>query len=80
MYCEIVRGEASAFRWPSALANCPSGKRMTGGGGKCIALGAPGVGDVRLTANAPENDNTWRVNCDTGAYQNVRAEAFAVCI
>lgn len=53
---------------------------MTGGGGKCIALGAPGVGDVRLTANAPENDNTWRVNCDTGAYQNVRAEAFAVCI
>lgn len=53
---------------------------MTGGGGSCTSLGAPGVGDVRLTANIPENDNAWRVNCDTAQYQNVKAEAFVVCI
>lgn len=79
MKCEIVGGEAVAWRWPSALANCPSGKKMTGGGGRCISLEPAGVGDVRLTNNVPENDNTWRVSCDTGAQQNVRAEAFAVC-
>lgn len=74
-----MRGEASAWRWPTAYANCPSGKKMTGGGGKCTSLGAAGVGDCRLVNNFPLNDNTWQVSCDTAANQNVKAEAFAVC-
>lgn len=51
---------------------------MAGGGGKCVSLG--GVGWVVLVESSPENDNTWRVSCDTPEQQNVRAEAFVVCI
>lgn len=76
MICEIVTSEARVWRFPTALVNCPSGKRMTGGGGQCTS----DIGWTWVTTNRPENDNTWRVACDTSQNIYVTAQAYAVCI
>lgn len=74
---DVLRGSAIAFRFPAATVSCPAGKKMVGGGGRCISLG--NVGWVILIESRPENDNTWRVQCDTPEQQNVMAESYAVC-
>lgn len=73
----IARADATSFRNPTALVNCPTGTRMMGGGGNCAS--ATGIGWAWIIYNQPENDNTWKVICDTPKDQNIRAEAFAIC-
>lgn len=75
---EIVRNYATSYRWPSAVASCPAGKKMMGGGGLCKSLANKGW--VFLYANRPLNDNQWNVACDTPEAQFVLAEAYVVCI
>lgn len=70
-------GSAGAWRWPSATVSCPSGKKLTGGGGACKSLDNKGW--VFLNQNRPHNNNEWFVSCDTPENQNVLAEAWAIC-
>lgn len=70
-----VYGSASAWRWPHARAICPSGMKLTGGGGNCKS---DGRGWVFLYQSRPEN-NGWVASCDTPEGQHVTAEAWAIC-
>lgn len=76
---DLVKSTATAHRWPTATASCPSGKKITGGGGRCVSLGNNGVGWVFLSNSYPINDNEWTVSCDTPKEQNVRAEVYVLC-
>lgn len=69
----MVHAAATAWRFPIARASCPAGKKLVGGGGRCVG------GFVFLIENLPENDITWKVHCDSTKEQNVEAEAFALC-
>lgn len=73
----MVQNEATAWRWPLARASCPAGKKMVGGGGRCLALSPEGW--TWLWGSSPENNNTWRVTCDSPKDQNVQAIAFVFC-
>lgn len=75
---EIVKGTATAHRQPVATVSCPSGKRMTGGGGRCLSVD-PKLGWTFIKESYPSNANEWRVQCDTPVYQSILAEVFAVC-
>lgn len=48
---------------------------MTGGGGECLS----DTGFIWVKANRPENDNTWRVICDTSKDQYATAHAYVIC-
>ncbi|XP_031631878.1 atlastin-like [Contarinia nasturtii] len=75
---ELVRAEVVAFRWPVAVARCPSGSRLVGGGGNCRSI-TP-VGWVFVAGNFPANDYEWIVRCDTPERQNVMGESWAICV
>lgn len=77
MVSDVVRAEATAFRWPVATVSCPAGKSMMAGGGVCRSLG--GVGFVFLFESRPISENEFTVKCDTPEEQNVMAEAYVVC-
>lgn len=72
-----MKGTATAYRQPVATVSCPSGKRMTGGGGGCKSL--TDMGWTLLVSSYPSSENEWRVQCNTPVNQNVLAEAYAVC-
>ncbi|KAJ6641537.1 Shufflon protein B', partial [Pseudolycoriella hygida] len=74
---ELVRADNIAFRWPTATATCPPGKKMLSGGGNCRDLG--GQGWLFLVQSSPISENSYRVRCDTPKEQNVMAEAFIIC-
>lgn len=73
----MVQNAAEAWRWPHAYASCPAGKKLVGGGGGCSS--PSGIGWAFLFYDGPENDNTWKVACDTPQHQNLRASVFALC-
>lgn len=75
--CDLVRAEATAFRWPTATVSCPAGKRMLAGGGSCTSM--EGKGWCFLYESRPISENQFIVKCDTPESQNVKAEAFVVC-
>lgn len=77
--CDIVKGTADGWRSPKATVTCPSGKTVTGGGGHCISLGAPGTGWTFVKDSFPLSETEWIVQCDTPEKQNVRTEAYVVC-
>lgn len=64
-------------RWPKVTVSCPTGMKLTGGGGKCIDLG--GQGCTFLTYSYPVNDHEWALSCDSGLDQLVTAEVYAFC-
>lgn len=66
----------SAYRWPVAIATCPAGKKVVGGGGHCSSQG----GFTFLTLSGPENDNAWKIVCDTTKDWWANADSYAVCI
>lgn len=74
----MVKNYAIAVRWPTAVATCPPGKVLLGGGGNCKSLGL--IGWALTRANFPQNDREWVVSCDTPKIQNILAEVWAVCI
>lgn len=75
--CDIVKGTASGWRFPTATVGCPYGKTLRGGGGRCISLS--GVGWTFIKDSYPSSETEWVVQCDTPEQQNVKVEAFAVC-
>lgn len=57
--------------------SCPSGKKLTGGGGRCSATGPQGF--VFLVNSYPINDSEWLVSCDTPNDQTVQAQIYIFC-
>lgn len=76
---DLIKTSATALVRPSVQISCPTGKKVTGGGGRCVSLGAPGMGWTFLWESYPLNDVEWKVSCDTPNVQNVRLDAYILC-
>lgn len=74
---ELVEKSEITNRHAQVIVTCPAGKRLTGGGGRCISLSA--IGYVFITDNYPNNDHEWKVSCDSLKDQQVQAVAHAIC-
>ena len=66
-------GDRLAF--PGATATCPTGKRVTGGGGICTSR----TGYIWLTRSFPSANNSWSAACDTTEDQNGSITVYAIC-
>lgn len=68
-----------APRRPVAVATCPPGKALTGGGGHCSTLGPIENSFVYVVNNYPISNTQWEVSCDTLKFDQVTAVACAIC-
>ncbi|MLP36218.1 shufflon protein B [Salmonella enterica subsp. enterica] len=74
---QIVTATASAWRFPSAIAWCPTGKKVTSGGANCNTPGDRGY--IWLVHSFPAGDNGWAARCDTTEDQNASIVVYALC-
>ena len=65
----------TGWRFPGATATCPTGKRVTGGGGICTSR----TGYIWLTRSFPSANNSWSAACDTTEDQNGSITVYAIC-
>ncbi|EAS5032217.1 shufflon protein B [Salmonella enterica] len=72
---QVVSVTAEAWRFPSATAWCPVGKKVTGGGANCFTPG----GSIWLVHSAPAGDNGWVATCDTTKQRNASIIVYALC-
>ncbi|EBF0988260.1 shufflon protein B [Salmonella enterica] len=72
---QVVSVTAEAWRFPSATAWCPVGKKVTGGGANCFTPG----GSIWLVHSAPAGDNGWVATCDTTKERNASIIVHALC-
>ncbi|WP_223716117.1 hypothetical protein, partial [Escherichia coli] len=72
---QIVTASRTAWRFPGATATCPSGKKVTGGGGRC----STNTGYIWLNFSQPSGDNAWTASCDTTEDQNGSITVYAIC-
>ncbi|ECC0671418.1 shufflon protein B [Salmonella enterica subsp. enterica] len=72
---QIATAQATGWRFPGATATCPTGKRVTGGGGICTSL----TGYIWLTRSFPSANNSWSAACDTTEDQNGSITVYAIC-
>ncbi|EBE7283770.1 shufflon protein B [Salmonella enterica] len=72
---QIVTASRTAWRFPGATATCPSGKKVTGGGGRC----STNTGYIWLNFSQPSGDNAWTASCDTTEEQNGSITVYAIC-
>ncbi len=72
---QVVSVTAEAWRFPSATAWCPVGKKVTGGGANCYTPG----GSIWLVHSAPAGDNGWVATCDTTKERNASIIVHALC-
>lgn len=80
-----ITSNITAYRFPTAIATCPSGYVATGGGGNCISHGYPVNGKTVIgwvfiaTSNKVAGSNQWQVSCVTPQGQDVTAQATVIC-
>ncbi|AWT21931.1 shufflon protein B [Klebsiella pneumoniae] len=72
---QIATAQATSWRFPGATATCPTGKRVTGGGGICTSR----TGYIWLTRSFPSANNSWSAACDTTEDQNGSITVYAIC-
>ncbi|WP_072652006.1 YeeE/YedE thiosulfate transporter family protein [Escherichia coli] len=72
---QIATAQATGWRFPGATATCPTGKRVTGGGGICTSR----TGYIWLTRSFPSANNSWSAACDTTEDQNGSITVYAIC-
>ncbi|EBQ3815999.1 shufflon protein B [Salmonella enterica] len=72
---QITTAQATGWRFPGATATCPTGKRVTGGGGICTSR----TGYIWLTRSFPSANNSWSAACDTTEDQNGSITVYAIC-
>ncbi|EAA7555351.1 shufflon protein B [Salmonella enterica subsp. diarizonae serovar 16:z10:e,n,x,z15] len=72
---QVVSVTAEAWRFPSATAWCPTGKKVTGGGANCNTPS----GFIWLVNSSPVGDNGWGATCDTTKDQNASIIVHALC-
>ncbi|HFH5057229.1 TPA: shufflon protein B [Salmonella enterica subsp. enterica serovar Typhimurium] len=72
---QVISVTAEAWRFPSATAWCPVGKKVTGGGANCFTPG----GSIWLVHSAPAGDNGWVATCDTTKQRNASIIVYALC-
>lgn len=73
----MLKSSAVAFRSPFVRVECPSGMKLTGGGGSCQDLGNRSW--TFMTKSYPVNDSQWEVRCDSAEPQDVKAEVYIFC-
>ena len=64
----------SAYRFPSAYAQCFSSEQLTGGGAACSSP----TGFIWLVASQPSG-NGWQATCDTTQNQSASINVYAIC-
>ncbi|EDF0514039.1 shufflon protein B [Salmonella enterica subsp. enterica serovar Enteritidis] len=72
---QVVSVTAEAWRFPSATAWCPAGKKVTGGGANCFTPG----GSIWLVHSTPAGDNGWVATCDTTQNKYASIIVHALC-
>ncbi|HFW9987327.1 TPA: hypothetical protein ACIDU8_004504, partial [Shigella sonnei] len=72
---QMVTATASDWNQPFATATCPSGKKVTGGGGMCS------FSNAILKRSSPSGNSAWVAGCSQNTNQNqyYSVTTYALC-
>ncbi|EHK5534025.1 pilus assembly protein PilV [Escherichia coli] len=72
---QMVTATASDWNQPIATATCPSGKKVTGGGGMCS------FSNAILKRSSPSGNSAWVAGCSQNTNQNqyYSVTTYALC-
>ncbi|EEA9851820.1 pilus assembly protein PilV [Salmonella enterica subsp. enterica serovar Virchow] len=72
---QVVTATAIGWNQPIATATCPSGKKVTGGGGMC------NFSNAILKRSSPSGNSAWVAGCSQNTNQNqyYSVTTYALC-
>lgn len=77
--CEIVVASTSGWHEITLTVNCTSGKKITGGGGRCDSEYSAQRYLTTVKSSYPSSETQWVLKCDMPRNLIQKAFVYAIC-